>query len=121
MPSHAKEWNFNTSKTAEAVILLDLIATLRAKAKNTNQGKVEVHTDNKDTGKRVSTTTRVVNNFNYDSTSETIFINKLMKEVDLDRIDLTIDSNKIMFATDSEKIQSSLRVEKEISLDNSSL
>ena len=84
MPSHAKEWNFNTSKTAEAVILLDLIATLRAKAKNTNQGKVKVHMDNKDIGKRINTTTRVANNFNQDSTSETIVIRKLMKEADLD-------------------------------------
>ena len=45
---HAKEWNFNTSKTAEAVTLLDLIATLRVKAMNANKGTVEVHVDNKD-------------------------------------------------------------------------
>ena len=84
MPSHAKEWNFNTSKTAEAVILLDLIATLRAKAKNTDQGKVEVHVGNKDIGKRTNTTARIANDFNQDSTSEIIVIKKLMKEVDLD-------------------------------------
>ena len=44
---NAKEWNLNTTKTAEAVILLDLVATLRAKARNKNQGRAEVHMENK--------------------------------------------------------------------------
>ena len=34
---HAKEWNFNTSKTAESFTLLDLVVTLRAKARNTTK------------------------------------------------------------------------------------
>ena len=81
---HAKEWNLNTSKTSEAVILLDLVTTLRAKARNTNQGRVEVHVDNKDIWRRTSTTTRVVIHFNQDSAAEMIAINKLIKEADLD-------------------------------------
>ena len=80
----AKEWNFNTSKTAEAVILLGLIATLRAKVRNTNQGKVDVHMDNKEIWKRINTTTRVANHFNQDSAAEIIAIKKLMKEAHLD-------------------------------------
>ena len=43
---HEKDWKLSTSKTAEAAILLDLIATLRIKSRNTNQGKVDVHIDN---------------------------------------------------------------------------
>ena len=53
---------------------------LRAKAKSKNQGKVEVHMENKDIGTRVKTTTRVANHFNQGSTSETIVIKKLMKK-----------------------------------------
>ena len=45
---HAKEWNLDAPKTAEAVILLNLVPTLRAKDKNANQGRLEVHMDNKD-------------------------------------------------------------------------
>ena len=45
---HTKEWNFNTSKIAEVVTSLDLIATLRAKARSTNQVKVEVCMDNEE-------------------------------------------------------------------------
>ena len=63
--------------------------------------------DNKDIGTRVKTTTRVANNFNQDFTSEMIVIKKLMKEADLDKIDVSTHSNKIMFPTESEKIESS--------------
>ena len=44
---HTKEWNLNTPKTAEAIIILDLVATIGAKDRNTNKGRVEVYMDNK--------------------------------------------------------------------------
>ena len=52
---HAKDWNLNTSKTAEAEILLDLIATLRMKSWNTNQEKVDVNLNNKETWRITNT------------------------------------------------------------------
>ena len=61
---HAKDQNINTSKMAESVSLLDLIATLRMTSWNTNQGKVDVHMDNKEIWRRVNASTRVANNFN---------------------------------------------------------
>ena len=76
---NTKEWNFNTSKRAEAVILLDTIATLRVKLRNTNQGKEEVHTDSKELWKRINIRTRISNHFNQDSSAEIIAIKKLMK------------------------------------------
>ena len=36
---YAKDWNFNASKIVEAVILFDLIATLRMKSRNKNKEK----------------------------------------------------------------------------------
>ena len=42
---HAKDWSFKTLKTAEAVILLDFIAILQSRVRNTNNGKVDVHVD----------------------------------------------------------------------------
>ena len=81
---HAKEWNLNTLKTLEAVILLDLVATLKSKSRNINQGIVEVHMDNKNTWRRTNTTTRVANHHNQDSSEETITKKKLIKEADLD-------------------------------------
>ena len=49
---HAKEWQFNASKKVEALILLDLIATLWVKSMNTRHVKVEVHVDDEDVWKR---------------------------------------------------------------------
>ena len=63
---HAKDQNFNTSKTEEAVILLDFIAMLRMKQQNTNQGKIDVHMENKEIWRRIETTTKVANHFNQD-------------------------------------------------------
>ena len=45
---HEREWYFDTSKTEEAAFL-DLIAMLRVKSTKTDQVKLEVHVDNKDT------------------------------------------------------------------------
>ena len=81
---HAKEWNFYTPKTVEAVILSDLIVLLRAKVRSTNQGKVDVHIDNKEIWKRINTSTRVANHFNQDYSTEIIAIKKLTKEANLD-------------------------------------
>ena len=67
---HAKDWSYNTPKTAEAVILLDLITTLQSRARNANNGKVEIHMDNKEIWRRVTTTTRVANHYNQDSAAE---------------------------------------------------
>ena len=67
---HAKDWSYNTPKTAEAVILLDLITTLQSRAQNTNNGKVEIHMDNKEIWRRVTSTTRVANHCNQDSAAE---------------------------------------------------
>ena len=44
---NAKYWNFTTSKIAEEAILLDLILILRIKTRIINQGKSDVHMDNK--------------------------------------------------------------------------
>ena len=44
---HAKDWSLHTSKKAEALILLDLIENLRIHSWSANQGKVDVHMDNK--------------------------------------------------------------------------
>ena len=63
---HAKCWSYNTPKTVEAVILLKLIATLQSRARNTNNGKVEIHMDNKETRRKLNSTTRVANHFNQD-------------------------------------------------------
>ena len=71
-------------KTAVAVILLDLDATLRAKHRNKNQRRVEIYMGNKAIWRRINATTRVANNFNQDSAVEIIAIKKLIKEVDLD-------------------------------------
>ena len=38
----AKEWKCNASKASESMILLDLIAMLRAKAKNVNANNKEI-------------------------------------------------------------------------------
>ena len=76
----AKEWKSNTPKTSEDVILLYLVATLLAKARNTNQGRVEVHINGKDIWRSINATTRVANHFNQDLAAEIIAINKLIKE-----------------------------------------
>ena len=75
---------FQHFKKSETVILLDIIATLRVKSMNTNQGKVEVHLDNEDIYKREKSVTKVTNHFNQDSAAEIIAIKKLMEEADLD-------------------------------------
>ena len=46
--THAKEWNFNTLKTVEAVILLHLIATLIMKSYNINKGKIDSHMNSRE-------------------------------------------------------------------------
>ena len=46
---HAKDWNIDTLKTAEAVILLYSITMLRMISRRINQGKVDIHMDNKET------------------------------------------------------------------------
>ena len=71
-------------KTSEAVVLLGLVAKQWTKARNTNQGRVEVHIDNKDIWRRINTTTRFPIHFNQDSTVEIIEIKELIKEKDLD-------------------------------------
>ena len=48
----AKGWKNNASKTAEAVILLDLITTLR-KSHDINQGEVEICMKNREIWKRI--------------------------------------------------------------------
>ena len=58
---HAKDWNFDSSKTEDVVILLDLIATLRIKSRITNQRKAEVHMDNKEMWRSANTSTRFTN------------------------------------------------------------
>ena len=73
---HAKEWHFNTSKTAEGVIFSDLISTLRVKSMNAHKGKVDMHVDNKYIWKRVNSLIKVANHFNQDSASEIIAIMK---------------------------------------------
>ena len=47
-------------------LLLDLVVTLLDKVRNTNQVRVEVHMDNKDILRRISTTTKVANHCNQD-------------------------------------------------------
>ena len=69
--TRTKKWSFNSPKTAEAVILLDLIATLHSRARNTNNGKADIHVNNKETLRRAITATRVTNDFNQDSVAET--------------------------------------------------
>ena len=62
---HAKDWSFNTPKTADAVILLDLISMLQSRSWNT-----VIHMDNKDIWRRVNTRSRVANHFNQDLAAE---------------------------------------------------
>ena len=81
---HAKDWKLNTSKTAEAVILLDLVATLRMKSRKTNQGKGDVYMNNKETWIRTKTSARVVNHFDQDLAAKLKAMTKLIKEVNLD-------------------------------------
>ena len=81
---HAKDWSYNTQKTAELVILLDFIATLQSRARNTNNGKFEIHMDNKETWRRFNSTTRVANHFNQDSAAEATAIKILMRKADLE-------------------------------------
>ena len=64
-------------------MLLDLIAALRMRSRNTNKGKVNVHVDNKQIWRRVNTSRRFADHFNQDSVAEIKAIKKLMKEADL--------------------------------------
>ena len=43
---HENDWGYNTSKTAEAVMILDLITTLRKKSHSINQGGKDIHMGN---------------------------------------------------------------------------
>ena len=81
---HAKDWSYSTPKTAEAVILLDLITTLQSRAQNTNNGRVDIHVDNKETWRRVTSTTRVANHFNQDSAAEVKAIKSSIRKADLE-------------------------------------
>ena len=60
-----------------------MIATLRTKSQNTNQRKIDVRMDNKETWRRIETTTQVSNNFNQESSAEIKPTKRLMKEADL--------------------------------------
>ena len=80
---HATDCNLRMSKITEAVILLNLIATLRIKSHNTNKVKIDVHMYNKEIWRRKENTTKVENHFNQDSTAEIIAVKIMMKEVDL--------------------------------------
>ena len=70
--THAKDCNFNTLKTVEALILLDVIATWIMKSYNTNQGKINTHMNSRDAWRRIESTTKVSNYFNPDSEAEKI-------------------------------------------------
>ena len=80
---HANYWNLDTLKKEEVLIPLELIATLRMRSWNKNQVKVDVHMENKEIWRRFNISTRFVNHFNQDSAAEIMYVNKLMKEVDL--------------------------------------
>ena len=80
---YAKVWSFNAPKTSDAVLMLDLIATLQSRSRNTNNVKANIHMDNKKTRRRVNTTTRVANHFNQDLAAEINDIQKMKRKADL--------------------------------------
>ena len=77
--THAKEWNFNTFKTVESVIRLDLIAILIMKSYNIDNGKIDSHMSSRETRTRIESTTKFANYFNQDSEVETKSIKRMMK------------------------------------------
>ena len=80
----AKCRNFNTLKIAEALLLLDLITTLRMKSCNEDKGKIEFHMDNRETRRRIESTKKVANYFNQDSAAGIKATKRTTKEAYLD-------------------------------------
>ena len=54
------------------------------KSHNTNQGKIDIHMDNRETWIRIESTTKVANHLNQDSAEEIKAKKRTTKEADLD-------------------------------------
>ena len=67
--TRTKDWDFNTSKIVETVMLLELIVTLR-KITCINQGNVDSHLDNREICRIIGSTPNVASIFDQESTAE---------------------------------------------------
>ena len=75
----SKEWEMNTLRMAEAVILLDMIYTINGKSHNINGADMTVVIDNKAVWRMVHRGLVILNHFNQDAAAEASLVKKLIK------------------------------------------
>ena len=74
-----KEWEMNTPRIAEAVILLDMIYTINRKSYNINGIDMMVAIDNKAVFRMVHRGLVILNHFNQDAAAEVSLVKKLIE------------------------------------------
>ena len=80
----SKNWEFNFSRTSEAIILLYLVNIIREKIENIEEEKIIVAIDNSKIKRIIDRLMKIANHFNKDAAAECVAISRLKKEVSID-------------------------------------
>ena len=80
---YSKDWDLNSNRSAEAMILLNMIATFKAKSHTVNNRRILIIMDNKKVWRIIYTLIETSNQHNQDSAAEIIMIQELIDKIEI--------------------------------------